>query len=849
MTTFIDLNGRWELLERPLDIGEESSSLLQYAPAEYEAMVPGDVNDALVHAGESPEPLVGVNFRPLAARVKGRSWWYRKRFAVTPEQAIAPAAELELNGLDVHADIWLNDIYLGHHPSSFLPFHRNVKKFMRVAEENVLLIRLTTGAERAQDHADNPLVQAVPNEDGRGYPERKLNERIFLRKPAYVWGWDWAPHLPTCGITAPCSLRFPGVNTIEQIFLRAELHNDEARVSATVELSRRTLVETTWARLELRLSDEKGNVHTAEARDVLVCSGTTIVPLQLTIQHPRLWWPNGAGEQHRYQVEATLHTEEGKVEAAPFRWGLRTVAVEKRPGLFRFRVNGEPIFVQGGNWIPCDHLYGRTTPQRLEHLVSEAAEAHFNCLRIWGGGRFELEAFYEACDRHGILLWHDFMSACAPLPADDPQFAELFCREAEYQIRRLHNRACLLLWCGNNEVAACYSFMRHALGEQRDPGWPLYFERLPRLVHALAPHVPYWPTSPYGGAVSVSDLTVGDDHHWVVMRPEEKYWSHPEYWDEKEISIFNSEYGYGGPCSRASTEEYLGTNTPDLFGDIGHEHTNTFYNIPRVNFSINRHYCDPDGLSLDEYILYGGLCQGLNLGYSLESMRANQQTWGGLFWMYNDAWGENGWSIIDYYLRRKISYYHVRRCLAPRRLVLRRGGEGFGGQADEVLLIVVNDGAEPVTGEVRAGYLSYDGQINELRTISLNVAPRSQAVLASLPLPTLDQQRCGTLVAIAAADFESVSWRHSTFRDADLPPVDVKISEVREQGEMVSVTVYSKRFAHAVHLNVGDDARPSDHYFDLLPGESRTVVIPRDQLPDNWHAQVRAVNNGAPDSD
>jgi beta-mannosidase len=190
------------------------------------------------------------------------------------------------------------------------------------------------------------------------------------------------------------------------------------------------------------------------------------------------------------------------------------------------------------------------------------------------------------------------------------------------------------------------------------------------------------------------------------MRPDKQFWSTPEYWDGKEIPIFNSEYGYGGPCSIETTRQYLGSDQPDLFNETGRQHTNTFYDIPRVNWSIQQHYRETDKLSLKDYILLGGLCQGLNLGYSLESLRANEQSMGGIFWMYDDSWGENGWTIIDYYLRRKVSYYNVKRCLAPRRLVLRRGGQAFGGTADEVLLIALNDAAESVECSAQLGYAS-----------------------------------------------------------------------------------------------------------------------------------------------
>jgi beta-mannosidase len=827
MHTF-DLNGPWELIERPLSDDVAASGAVAEARALCPVQVPGDVNAALASAGLLPEPLTALNFHAASARVPDRSWWYRRRFVVPQNAIAATVATLSLDGLDIHAEIWLNGVHLGHHDSAFLPFERDVRGILRPHSENVLLVRLTTGKERVEHITDFPLLATVPLEAPRGYPDRGFAQRIYLRKPAYTWGWDWSPYLPTCGITGVCAIRFAGLVEFEDVALAASLDDrGNATVTASLELRRHTLVGTVWATVRLRLIDEDGVAHACESTNVLVRSGFTHLDLDLEIRRPKLWWPHGAGAQHRYRVEASAELEDGTtVEYPAFFWGLRTVALETEPGLFRFRVNGQPLFLQGGNWVPCDHLYGRTTPARLEQLVSEAAHANFNCLRVWGGGRFELDAFYDACDRHGILLWHDFMSACAPLPAHDPVFARTFMDEARYQVRRLRNRACLMLWCGNNEVAACYNWSKHLFGQHRDPAWPLYFEELPRLIAELSPHTPYWPTSPYGGSDSVNDLTVGDDHHWIVMKPDQAFWSHPEYWDSPKISIFNSEYGYGGPCCIESTREYLGTETPDLFGPVGREHTNTFYDIPRVKFSIAEHYGDVPDRPLAEYIRLGGLCQGLNLGYSLESLRANDRTWGGLFWMYNDAWGENGWTIVDYYLRRKIAYYGVKRALAPQKLVWRRGGQAFGGQADEVLLLALNDTTRPLRGSVDAGWMDYDGTHQDLRSIALDVPAFSKAVIARLPIPAADTLRHGTYAACTTLrGLDSATWRHGRHRDGVMPIAHPTIVARRRVGDDLEVTVTSPTFAHAVSFDLGGDWRFSDAWFDLLPGEQRTLRI------------------------
>lgn len=833
------LDDGWELVEQPLSAGPEAAPAASVAPAVCPATVPGDVNADLFAAGLLPDPLVGLHYREASARILSRSWWYRLSFATPSARAdgtpLPPYAELRLEGLDVHADIWLNDTLLGHHASDFFPFSADVTRLLRHdGAANLLLVRVTTGREIADAHPDDsfPFLSGVPTEADRGYPHRGYRKRVFLRKPAYSWGWDWSPALPTCGITGPVSLRFHEEREVDHVALTTTLSPDrkQAHVHARVEIrSRLSPILTTFGTVRLRLVSPDGRIFETQATDVLLGGGNTAVPLSIEIPDPVLWWPNGSGQQPLHTVETSVEYDGHTVHARPFPWGLRTVECEFRPGIFRFRVNGVPVFLQGGNWVPCDHLVGRTTPERLAFLVDEAATAHFNCLRVWGGGRYELDAFYEACDRRGILVWHDFMSACCALPFNEPDFADLCRREAFYQVRRLQRHPCMLQWCGNNEVGDAHAWNPDVYrnGEPMDP---FYFDELPRIVAAESPGTPYLPTSPYGGEDSTQSSKVGDNHHWVVMRPDPAFWSHPEYWNRTDIPLFNSEYGYGGPCSLSSTRQYLGTDIPVLTDAVGHEHTNTFYDIPRVDFSIAEHYGPKPDRSLGEYILLGGLCQGLNLGYSMESLRANDHTWGALFWMYDDSWGENGWTIIDFYLRRKTSYYGVRRALAPRKLLFRRGGEAFGGSPEEVLLLAINATDSPFRAKVHAGYRRFDGSSSaSLREIAIDVPARAKGVtVAAFPLPSPDELACGTLMAYPRGDSmeESISWRSARHKDIAYPPATPRIVEAVAEGKDLRVTVETDAFAHAVHFVPGDDLRPDDDFFDLLPGERRTIRIP-----------------------
>lgn len=819
----LNLNGEWELIERPLADGPEAMDLVAGEDQKRTVNVPGDVNDCLTRGGELPDPLIARSYEKFDW-VGERSWWFRKRFDVPAEWHGMSAVELSLDGLDVHADVWCNDSFLGHHASSFRPFVADLKEALEFGAENTVLVRLTTGREHVpDDEAARELMKHVPTESDRGYPERGFPGRIYLRKPAYVWGWDWNPPLPTCGITGHARLRASSMLEITDVKLVSALLDDgSARVSAEIELNYDRMFGTAWGTLCLTLTDEDGQSFATEAAEVPVQSGRSCVSLELHIAEPRLWWPNGSGEQHRYTIAVQACADDMTAVLSPFKYGIRTIGMEDKPGHFAFRVNNRPLFVKGGNWVPPDAIYGRVTDEKLHCLVGEAAAANFNCLRVWGGGRFPPDAFFDACEQHGIMVWHDFMSACAMLPAHEPWFHREFMAEAVYQVRRLRNRACMLLWCGNNEVSQVVE--RRG---QTDPAWHLYFRDLPRLVREQAGHLPYRPTSPYGGRDTVHDARTGDCHHWVVMRPEPEFWSCPEYWDSTEIPIFNSEYGYGGPCCRTSTCEYMGTDDPDLFSETGKKHTNTFYDIPRVNHSISEHYRDAGDLPLDEYILLGGLCQGLNLGYSLESLRSNEQSRGGIHWMYNDSWGENGWSIIDYYLRRKIAFYNVARCLAPCRLVLRRGGQAFGGNPDTVVLIALNDRSEPLSASVELGFISYDGRERDLQSFTFTAVPFSKEMVGSVPVPDAARLTRGTVVAVPTEEstLVPVNWRHCAFRESGIPSAEPKILTSKVVGPDLQVIISSASFAHAVHLNVPDELRMSDNYFDLLPGETRTITI------------------------
>jgi beta-mannosidase len=437
-------------------------------------------------------------------------------------------------------------------------------------------------------------------------------------------------------------------------------------------------------------------------------------------------------------------------------------------------------------------------------------------LRIWGGGLYEREAFYQACDRYGIMIWHDFMFACAPYPDHLDWFRQEVSQEADYQIKRLQRHACVVLWSGSNENN--WGF-RDWWDEQTQGGAWTYNYCLPDAVQRHSPEIPYWNGSPYGGEEpNASD--VGDRHHWhdCMMNPDMAKRITPEEYDLC-TSLFVSEFGYIGPPPKESILAYMDGQPLDRRSRVWQHHNNTFEQ-DTVEAGIRKHYADPEGLSLDEYLLYSSLCQGLMYSYSLESMRYRENCHGGLFWMYEDCWGEVGWTIVDYYLRRKPSWYFVRRTFAPLRLIMRATGE------DSIRVVLANDTEDELQLELEVGYVSLNGTLSDMQMRTVHADPLARTELCVFDRGARDHAQ-GLWIARALnhAEIRPAIYRALDYRQLTTGDPQLCFSVVDTQEQQCTVQVSAQGYAHAVQIQHPDGAQPSDNYFDLLPGESREIQV------------------------
>jgi beta-mannosidase len=812
----LSLNDGWKLLYRNLSAGEDQVQDIIKAEDYIEAgNLPCDAHAPLIKAGIIKDP-VEADYSYSCEWMEEKSWWYKQDFDLTENELNCRSVRLVLESLDLYANVFINGMHAGTHQSCHYPFITNISKYLKTGR-NSLLIRLIMGNKEIAEGDYDYLAQYISTESGSGRGDRGEKARAFLRKPQYVYGWDWGPRVGTVGIMKNAWIDFIGdltVNRLHPVTVEASCKMARLRIEAEFQNFLPVSTKEVYLTLEVKYEGEK--VYT-ESRNVLAFSGINFVNFDATIPNAKLWWPNGAGEQPLYTAELTINGEGSSAKSDPVRFGIRTVELTltkygENDRRFAFKVNGVHIYCKGGNWIPADSVYARVSCEKYHSLISEAKKCNFNMLRIWGGGIYERDEFYDYCDEMGILLWHDFMFACSAYPDDQKWYTELVRQEVEYQIKRLSHHPCIALWCGNNENQWLYADYFKKDGS----GLVIYNEIIPSLVRANCPEIPYWPSSPYGGK-EPNDNEIGDRHHWndCTMHPNMESRITPEEYD-KVTSRFVSEYGYIGPCSDATIKRYYDGN-PVVHNDrIWNLHNNTFEKAT-VPEGIRKHYADHETLELKDYLMYARLVQGLMYYYSLEAIRFYPKNDGALFWMYNDTWGEVGWSIIDYYLDRKPSWYFVKRAFAPVKIILR-----LSADRKNVCVMGVNDTSEEKKIETEYGYVSFSGEYKiAKKTVTFPAFKRS--VVFEFEKPANDTKK--GLIFVRGDGFPLAVLRTGTFRE--YAPADSRLSlvNIEERGRDIAVTLKSSGYCHAVSLGLDADFHLDDDYFDMLPGDIRTVIV------------------------
>ncbi len=792
--------------------------------------LPCDIHVPLIEKGEMGDPVIADNcFK--CEWIENRSWWFKKVFKAGKELTKSQNSELVIDRLDAEADLFLNGVHLGHHKSATFPFRKDIRDILNEGE-NTLVIRVTLGLESYSEIELSKIkdfIHAVYKSSGE---PRGDERRVFVRKPAYVYGWDWNLRIATCGIKGDAKIEAYNEIAIRNVkFTTNKLSIESAEVTIEAEIDNLYPIETLNAVMDLEISFEGSAVQTMQ-KDLFMTAGINYVTFNLTIDEPKLWWPNGMGEQDLYKIKISASTPKGSSDDYEFKAGIRTVKlntdkIDDSSRMFFFEINGVPLFGKGGNWETPDSLYGRITDEKYERLISEAKEANFNMFRFNGVNAYERDYFYDCCDRYGILIWQDFTFSCSAYPDEVEWFRHEVEKEIDYQTKRLRNHPCIALWNGSNECQ--WTLTRFSKGgdsyfegdkKPASPGGTIMWnEIMPRTIHNNCPDIPYWNSSPFGGKDLNSD-EYGSNHRWQTgfMNDDMMVRITPEKYD-KIACKFIAEFGCVGPTKKSTIYKYYGSENIDIESSVWKLHTNTFEK-ETIKAAIAKHYTNPESLSLDGYLLYAGLFQGLMLGYAFESMRNAKNNYGGLVWSFNDCWGEVGWSIIDYYLVRKISFYFVKRALAHKRLILRES-------QNMVNVICLNDTRELLEFDLEFGYQTFEGEKKNSEVKKVVVQPSSKAVIiAKFKKGSHDilkgayyawpNEKSGMIPALL---------RSTDFKDLQILQPEIRVSDLKVSGESTVFKVTSDKYVHGLHFGFRDDVLLSDEYFDLLAGESREIII------------------------
>ncbi|NLC55947.1 MAG: hypothetical protein GX774_03815 [Armatimonadetes bacterium] len=823
MSGSLSLNGTWGLT------WAEGSHLMH--PSHYlgpslrgrrllPAAVPAPIHQVLRAAGLLEDPNLGLN--SLKARwVEEQFWIYRHTFTVPAEAAEQPAW-LVFDKLELDTLVLLNGQEVGRHANANRPARFAVTGKLRPGE-NLLVVRVDAGFHSAADKPGNGFCSG---EIGL------LTKRHWHRNPQYQVGWDWNARLTNVGILGDVRLEWSAVPRLDQVTLFALPSTDLSTATLFVRASIEGVAEEPVAAvLRARVVETGQEV----SLPLSVVQGESRHELQLEIANPRLWWPIGHGEQFRYTVEVTLEAG-GETQRVVRRTGVRRVEIDQSPHpvegrYFILKINNRPIFCKGGNWVPADMLYSTVDAARYRELVDLAVAANFNLLRVWGGGLFADHALCDACDEQGILLWHDFLFACAQYPGDDPDFAAEVRREVTFAVRDLAHHPSLVVWCGNNEVE--WGDWSWGYDSQRPahPHYVLFHHDIPRIVHAEDPSTAHWISSPYSPDFQhPNDPTVGDQHPWGVSINNPggaDWWEYRTYVDR-----FPNEGGVLGATSPATLRQFLPENERYLGSPSWDHHDNPIACTAHEAGLLGRAYAtvelwlgrDPLAMDWEEYAFASALLQAEGLREYITNYRRRMfSSASAIFWMYNDSWPvTHGWTIVDYYRRKKLAYHPVRRAFQPVSVVV-------AAEADTVTVYGVNDTPEPWSGEVRYGLFRLAGGLPLDATAAVTLPANASTALAQFDRGQWEElglRQSGAFALLLERGRPIAQHRLFLERFKDLALTEPRISLSRE-GERL--TLASETFAWGVCLDLEGELALADNCFDLLPGIPYT-------LP--WHTDL-----------
>ena len=808
----------------------------------YPATVPGVVHTDLLQNKIIEDPFFRLNERGLQW-IDKEDWVYETCFTLAAGMMRKENMELVFEGLDTYADVYLNDECILKADNMFRRWSIPIRQYIR-EENNILKV-----------YFHSPIKIDVPKWDALPYQYPASNDQsengglfnkkisIFARKAGYHYGWDWGPRLVTSGIWRPVYIRAWSDLRINDVFIeQKEVGAGRAVIAGHVELD----ADKDMNGVLVTITDEvTGRVLGEWQADLK--RGTNRVTVDFVLHKPKLWWSNGLGEPFLYRFRTDIIAGGELLDSKTERVGIRSLKVVHQPDkdghTFYIELNGRPVFAKGANYIPSDNFLPRVTPENYKKTILDAAGVNMNMLRVWGGGIYENDVFYDLCDEYGIMIWQDFMFACSMYPAEGALLDNIH-QEAVDNVKRLRNHACIALWCGNNECQDAWlgwgwkREIERQNKEYADKIWAQYRQQyhvtLPGVVREYAPGTFYWPSSPFAFEGEMSGTTDGDRHYWSVWHGKAPI---SDYDSEK--SRFFSEYGFQSFPEFESVKRYAPYPEDwDIRSEVmmSHQRGGDHANGLIETYLLNEYKKPRD---FRAFLYMNHVLQGDAIKTAIESHRRQMPyNMGTLFWQHNDCWPVASWASRDYYGRWKAQHYYTRKVYDD--ILISPVVEG-----DDLKVYAVSDRLENTSGRLQLQVCQFDGTVVHHWDKSVGISGNDSRVCFSAPLAKLlEGANRGTVYV--RVDYTDKSGRvyHNNYcldkqKNMNYPKVDLQ-TEVRSIEGGYEVTVSADKFARAVCLSVADNESVySDNYFDVQPKSSVQVQVRTRLSAEAFNASLR----------
>ena len=772
-----------------------------------DATVPGCVHLDLLDNGLIPDPFFGTNEKDIQW-VSDKDWSYRLIFYPDSELLNRDKIILTFQGLDTYAEAFLNHHKILEADNMFHPWKANVTALLKKGENELLV------------HFTSPINKVLPTLESKDYILPAVNDQIkntspYTRKAPYHYGWDWGPSLATSGIWRSVDLVGEGTWSLQSAhIIQKKISRNCAQLVLEIRVD-----SSADTNAELAIADNQSGADIVKM--IPLTKGRNRFSQRIVINDPDLWWPVGHGEQNLYEFQIGLRSEGCQHELTK-RVGLRDFKVQQKKDehgtSFTFIVNGKPIFSKGANWIPADSFTTRLKKEDYRRLLVSAVKANMNTLRVWGGGIYETDEFYDLCDEMGILVWQDFMFACSLYPGNKG-FLDSVEKEARYQVDRLKDHPSIILWCGNNEIASAW----HNWGWKEKYPETVYSQDYDRLFHDLLPSVCgeldpsrlYWPSSPGDGdslPVSGQNYGSGDNHFWDVWHGGKDFQAF-----DNNIGRFMSEFGMQSFPDLKTVNSFCEKKDKDLESDVIKSHQKASLGNGNVVKYVEMYFPKPKDFR--SFVMISQIMAGEAIKQAVEShRRAMPYCMGSLYWQLNDCWPVASWSSLDYYGNWKALHYYAKEFFSPVLVSVLEKNEN-------TCFFVVNDGTEFNQAELIIRLLGFDGELVNDKKIKINIPSNSSAKVyeadTSSLLESSDPGRV-LLRSTVRVDGKIISRNDHTFvrpKKLRLPGQSFKHEYKKEHGKHI-IYIEALSFLYKMHVRCTNDTGIfSRNFFEMVPGD------------------------------